>query len=188
MRTRRTPYDPSKPIYDRRTTDKLKDAQLAPQEVDDPLGLEPGDKIIVMRSIRKDPLAAMHSRGDIDEAQYLGGRRFQQYFEDAEQGPRAIDSSAPYVDCSRVDRTNSPKVSKALDELAKAHDYLGADGSAIMHDILIYGLTMVQIARKRGFKEQSWADHFGRRAREHLHEIAFVYGFAKEPKGRMRVK
>jgi hypothetical protein len=45
--------------YDRRATDLLRNAQVAPAIVDDPL--EPGAKLVVLRSLRHDPLAAMHS-------------------------------------------------------------------------------------------------------------------------------
>ena len=59
-------------------------------DVEDPMGLEPGDKIRVLRSTRNDPLAGMHARKTIDEAQYWGGRDFQRDFEAAERGFTAV--------------------------------------------------------------------------------------------------
>ena len=53
---RKKPYDPTK-VHDRRARDLLRNAEVAAVEVDDPLGLEPGDKIVTLRSIRNDPLA-----------------------------------------------------------------------------------------------------------------------------------
>jgi hypothetical protein len=70
---RKKPYNPAK-IHDRRSRDLLRNAEVAAVEVDDPLGLDPGDKIVTLRSIRNDPLARLHTHRQIDEAQYQGGR------------------------------------------------------------------------------------------------------------------
>ena len=61
-------------VHDRRTKDLPRNAEVAAIEVDDPLALEPGEKIVTLRSIRNDPLGRMHSHRQIDEAQYQGGR------------------------------------------------------------------------------------------------------------------
>jgi len=73
---RRKPYNPAK-LHDRRSRDLLRNADVAAVEVDDPLGLDPGDKILTLRSLRNDPLARLHSRRQIDDAQFQGGRSFQ---------------------------------------------------------------------------------------------------------------
>lgn len=73
---RRKPHDPAR-VHDRRSRDLPRNAEVAAIEVDHPLGLEPGDKIVTLRSIRKDPLGRMHSHRHVDEAQYQGGRAFQ---------------------------------------------------------------------------------------------------------------
>ena len=52
---RRKPHDPAK-VHDRRSRDLPRNAEVAAVEVDDPLALEPGDKIVTLRSIRNDPL------------------------------------------------------------------------------------------------------------------------------------
>jgi hypothetical protein len=69
----------------------LRNAEVATVEVDNPLALEPGEKIVALRSIRNDPLARLHSHRQIDEAQYQAGRAFQSDWEKAERGPRAVD-------------------------------------------------------------------------------------------------
>ena len=66
---RNKPYNPAKG-HDRRSRDLPRNAEVAAVEVDDPLGLEPGDKIVTLRSIRNDPLARLHTHRQIDEAQY----------------------------------------------------------------------------------------------------------------------
>jgi hypothetical protein len=73
---RKKPYNPAK-IHDRRSRDLLRNAEVAAIEVDDPLGLDPGDKIVTLRSIRNDPLARLHTHRQIDEAQYQGAGRFR---------------------------------------------------------------------------------------------------------------
>jgi hypothetical protein len=47
--------------HDRRSRDLPRNAEVATIEVDDPLALEPGDRIVTLRSIRNDPLARLHS-------------------------------------------------------------------------------------------------------------------------------
>jgi hypothetical protein len=57
---------------------------------------------------------------------------------------------------------------------------LGADGSALVHKILILGMTMEQIGQRRGVRGQRWLDYFARRLRECLDRLAQVYGFAMD--------
>ena len=78
-------------VHDRRSQDLPRNAEVAAVEVDDPLALEPGEKIVTLRSIRNDPLGRLHSHRQIDEAQYQGGRAFQDDWEKAERGPQAVD-------------------------------------------------------------------------------------------------
>src|SRR6202012_3398687 len=85
-------------VHDRRSQDLPHNAEVAAVEVDDPLALEPGEKIVALRSIRNDPLGRLHSHHQIDEAQYRGGRAFQDDWERAERGPRAVDPRREYVD------------------------------------------------------------------------------------------
>ena len=55
---------------------------------------------------------------------------------------------------------------------------LGADGSTLVHEILILGMTMEQISQRRGLRGQRWLDYFSRRFRECLDRLALIYGFA----------
>jgi hypothetical protein len=174
---RRQPYDPNK-IHDRRTTDKLKDAQLAPQEVDDPFEL--GGKIIVMRSIRNDPLAALHARSHIDDAQYHGGRAFQRDFEVAERGPGAIDPSKEAVDGGRIPEPITDAQQAAVARLGTADRELGQHGSAIVRAVLIHGMSIEQVGASRGTTKEPELKYLGRRFRECLDCLAKVYGFAME--------
>jgi hypothetical protein len=162
---RRKPYNPAK-AHDRRSRDLLRNAEVATVEVDNPLALEPGEKIVALRSIRNDPLARLHSHRQIDEAQYQAGRAFQSDWEKAERGPRAVDPE--YVDGGQSREPITEGQRKAVLRLNRAERELGADGSALVHDVLVQGLTMEQIGQRRGLFTKRWSDYFSRRFRECL--------------------
>jgi hypothetical protein len=178
---RKKPYNPAK-VHDRRARDLLRNAEVTAIEVDDPLGLEPGDKIVTLRSIRNDPLARLHAHRHIDEAQYQGGRAFQGDWEKAERGPQAVDPSREYVDCAQAREPITEGQRKAALRLNRAERELGADGSALVHEVLILGMTMEQIAQRRALQGQRWIDYFAKRFRECLDRLALMYGFASERK------
>ena len=174
---RKKPHDPAKP-HDRRSRDLLRNAEVATVEVDNPLALEPGEKIVALRSLRNDPLGRLHSHHQIDEAQYQGGRAFQNDWEKAERGPRAVDPTREYVDGGQMREPITESQRKAVLRLNRAERELGADGSALVHDVLVHGLTMQQIGQKRGLRTQRWQDYFSRRFHECLDRLALIYGFA----------
>lgn len=151
---------------------------MTPKEVDDPFEL--GAKIIVMRSTRDDPLGDLHARHMIDEAQYQAGREFQNDFETAERGPRAIDPSKEYVDGGALPEPITEAQRRAARQLAIVYRALGQDGSAIVHDVLVHCRTRAQVASRRGVQGRTWDEYFGRRFRECLDCLALVYGFASK--------
>ena len=67
---------------------------------------------------------------------------------------------------------------KAVLRLNRAERELGADGSALVHEVLILGMTMEQVGQRRGLLGQRWIDYFARRFRECLDRLARLYGFA----------
>jgi hypothetical protein len=174
---RSKPYNPAM-VHDRKSRDLPRNAEVAAIEVDDPLGLEPGDKIVTLRSIRNDPLARLHTHRQIDEAQYQGGRAFQADWERAERGPQAVDPSREYVDGGQAREPITERQRKAVLRLNRVERELGADGSALVHEVLILGMTMEQITRRRALRGQRWMDYFSRRFRECLDRLALIYGFA----------
>jgi hypothetical protein len=176
---RRRPHDPAK-IHDRRSRDLPRNAEVAAVEVDDPLGLEPDDKIVTLRSIRNDPLGRMHSHRHVDESQYQGGRAFQADWEKAERGPQAVDPTREYVDGGQMREAITEGQRQAMLRLNRAQRELGADGSALVHEVLVLGMTMEQIGQRRGVRAQRWNDYFARRFRECLDRLALIYGFATE--------
>ena len=167
-------------VHDRRSPDLPLNAEVASIEVDDPLALEAGEKIVALRSIRNDPLGRLHSHKQIDEAQYRAGRAFQSDWERAERGPRAVDPTREYVDGVQTREPVTEAQRKAVLRLNRIERELGADGSALVHDVLLKGMTMVQVGQRRSLKSARWNDYFSRRFRECLDRLALAYGFATE--------
>jgi len=164
-------------VHDRRSTD-IQAAHAVPMEVEDPMGLDPGDKIVVSRNTRNDPLANLHSRRQIEEAQYQGGRAFQADWERAERGPQAIDPTKEAVDGGRIPEPFTEGQRKAVLRLNRCERELGSDGSALCHDVLIHGMTMAQVGQRRGLSGERWEKYFGTRFRECLDRLSVIYGFA----------
>ena len=167
-------------IYDRRSRDLPLNAEVAEVELDHPLALDPGEKIVALRSIRHDPLGRLHSHHQIDEAQYRGGRAFQNDWEKAERGPQAVDPTREYVDGVQRREPVTEGQRNAVLRLNRIERELGADGSALVHDVLIQGMGMPQVAERRGLHTQRWRDYFARRFQECLDRLALIYGFATE--------
>ncbi|MGY8706398.1 hypothetical protein RAD16_11730 [Bradyrhizobium sp. 18BD] len=167
-------------IHDRRSRDVPFNAELAEVEVDNPLALDPGEKIMAVRSIRSDPLGRLHSHHQIDEAQYRGGRAFQNDWERAERGPQAVDPTREYVDGTGTREPVTESQRQAVLRLNRVQRELGTDGSALVYDVLVLGLTMNQIGELRAVRTQRWNDYFARRFRECLDRLALIYGFATE--------
>jgi hypothetical protein len=165
-------------LHDRRSQDLPRNAEVAEVEIDNPLALEPGEKIVALRSIRNDPLGRLHSHRQIDEAQYQGGRAFQNDWEKAVRGPQAIDPAREYVDNSPAREPVTEAQRQAVLRLNRAERELGADGSALVHDVLVQGMTMEQVGHRRGMRTQRWNDYFSRRLRECLDRLALIYGFS----------
>ncbi|MGX4803151.1 hypothetical protein [Bradyrhizobium guangdongense] len=173
-------------LHDRRSRDLPFNAERAEVEIDNPLALDLDEKIIAMRSIRNDPLARLHSHHQIDEAQYRGGRAYQNDWEKAKRGPQAMDPTREYVDGTRSGELVIESQRKAVLRLNRVERELGTDGSALVHDVLVLGLTMDQIGQRRAVRTQRWNDYFARRFRECLDRLALVYGFATDASVRRR--
>ena len=112
-----------------------------------------------------DPLADHFARGRIDMAQFRAGREFQKHFAIADNSGRtnlADDQLA------------------AWKTLARCYRALGANGSALVNDVLVNARTTRQIAESRSKTGQDWERYYVRRLRECLGTLAEVYGFSNE--------
>lgn len=183
---RHKPYDPSK-AHDRRATELHHTVVVDVIEVDNPLAVEPGEKIAVVRNLRDDPLGRLQSRRQIDDAQFRGGRAFQYDFETAERGPCAIDPSKEAVDGGLTPEPITEAQRKAAIRLAGVYRKLGQDGSSLIHAVLIHGNTITGVANSRGLGGRRYEEYFGMRFRECLDTLAKFYGFASEDSSRRRI-
>lgn len=167
-------------VLDRRLADLQRRGELVPVTIDDPHALAPGDKIVALRSLRDDPLAALHHNRMIDDAQYNAGRYWQRAYEAADIGTiRSLDLSRQRVDCGTgPELTVSDRTNRALAILARATPALGLEGEALVRDVLGEGLSIAMAAAKRGLASEAERKYLGRRFRECLDTLALVYGYA----------
>jgi hypothetical protein len=154
-------------------------------EVDNPLHA-PGSprqvprRITAMRSLRDDPLARLHDRRQIGEAEYRAGRDFQRLLEATELGRmRTNDPGREPVDggAGFRDGLNEREV-QAFRQLARLWPVLGKDGSALCRAFLGERQFLPAIAAARGLPaDQATLRYLGRRLRECLETLAGELGY-----------
>lgn len=171
------------PIADRRATDLPVNSIVGEIRVVNPLGGQPGamvrnlrreleanpqDKIVVIRSLRDDPLARLHDRAHVDDVEYQAGRRWQGYYETTEiGGARGIDTTKDVVDGGRgpADLLTDERV-RAAKKLALADQALGKFGARLVRAILGDRKFPHEVAA-----EQGYIDDTGRIARRRIEFI-----------------
>jgi hypothetical protein len=164
-------------VHDRTARDLLRNAQVAPTEVDDPY--EAGAKIMVLRSTRHDPLADLMSKGHIDQCDYVAGRHWQAAWESAEiGGVQAIDPTREAVDGGQLPEILTDTQRRAMQDLDAARGALGREGHALVCDVLGRGMSIVEAARNRGLCSEADRKYAGKRFRECLSTLAVRFGYA----------
>ena len=112
----------------------------------------------------RDLLTHHLARKHINRAQYDAGREFRRIFELADK---------------RRDGANlADDQDAAWKALAKCYRQLGHDGSALVHDMLIDGMTAKQVAEARGNLGAGWPKYYARRYFMCLSTLAETFGFA----------
>jgi hypothetical protein len=184
QRRRTTPKITLAPVHDRMSIDLPINSKVDTIEVDDPFSRagEKPDRIIVMRSVRDDPLAHMHSRRQVDEAQFQAGRQWQLFYARAAIGVvRAMDPAKEYVSGGAAPDILNDSQRIAINALREADVALGAAGSRMVHRILGDGINIHQFAADEGGHSwrdlKAWADEFA----GFLNVLAVEFGFAMEP-------
>lgn len=185
LRRKGKPFNPAAPIieppkvHDRQSHDLLKNARVAPVEVDDPY--EQGAKIMVLRSTRHDPLADMMAKKQIDQCDYVAGRHWQAAYENAEIGAvRGIDPSKEAVDGGRVPDMLTDQQRRAVQDLKAARLALGPAGNLLVTDVLAKGWSISQAAAFRGRTSERDRLYIGARFRECLSTLAIRFGYSNE--------
>lgn len=164
-------------VHDRRLTEQRFNGQMAPWEVDDPY--EAGGRVLAMRQLRDDPLARLHIRQQIEDADYLAGRKWQALYERAELGRfNGMDLTRPFVDGGRgpSDGITDERL-RAAKELARLDRALGVEGCALVRDVLAHHRFMDEVARRRGLGTQRDNDYLSRRFRECLATLSIELGY-----------
>lgn len=163
-------------IHDRRSTDTLSAGQYAPIEIDDPY--QDGEKIVVLRQLRFDPLARLHSHHQIDEAQYHAGRCYQRDWETAERGARAIDPTKEAVDGGHLPEPITDRQAKARKRLIRVRAELGRVVRPLIHGVLIEGSSIEAYSILQGRAGARWSNFYGKMFREGLDVLAVEYKLA----------
>ena len=164
--------------HDRRAADLPINAKVAATVADDPY--ERGAKITVLRSLRDDPLAAMHNAKQIDQAQFVAGRHWQNAYELASAGGvRACDPTRERVDAGGIPQvTISDAQVRAFADLKRAMTVLGLEGESLIKDFLGRGWSLRDMAARRGAASERARGYIGWRLRECLDTLAIEFGYA----------
>ena len=151
---------------------------VAIRPVDDPK--TKGDRIAVTYALRDDPLAGLLARRQIDKAQFEAGRRWQLFYEAAGAGTvSAIDPLREPVDGHGASRAGvTDRHCDAIQEIRDAAIRLGFDRHVLTRMVLGDGLTIQEIARRKGRTDQSEVKFIGRDFRRCLEILAEHWGFA----------
>lgn len=150
------------------------------------------DRIRAVRSMRDDPLARLHDRGQIGEAQYLAGRAMQKLYEDSEVGRlrsqdpsnEPVDGGGAYPDIlSEAQQKAMKRLNGWVDHRTGKHHkglyaVLGEEGAAIVRLMLAERKFAHEIANVMGDRSQRGIDYIGRRIRECLTTLAREFGYA----------
>jgi hypothetical protein len=137
-------------------------------------------RVTAVRSLRDDPLARLHDRRQISEAEYRAGRDFQRLLEATERGRiPANDPMREPVDGGPGFRDGlSEREAHAFRQLARLWPILGKDGSAILRAFLGERQFLPAIAAARGLPDdQQTLRYLGRRVRECLDTLAIEFGY-----------
>lgn len=165
-------------VHDRMSSDLPINSVVSVAIVQDPYSTT-GERIQVLRSVRDDPVAGMHARGQVDDAQLAAARKWQALHEGAEIGSiSAIDPGKEAVDGGRIPEPITDRQIKAIRGLAEADKRLGHDGKALVMDILGRRIGIREAAEKRGEFTRSGWEYTGKRFRECLESLAILWGFA----------
>jgi hypothetical protein len=148
-------------------------------EVDDPHGTKVGEKIHVQRQLRADPLARLHSRRQIDEAQYRAGRAYQNDCEALSRGVRTLDLTRERVDGGAPGEPLTDAQVRARKRLSDMERVLGRTMHRVTQAVLVEGMSMETIAAQLFDRAgEVSTKYYGRLFRDALDVLAAEYGLA----------
>ena len=171
-------------VHDRRAKDLLAAGQYVPLEVVDPY--DPQSKITVLRQTRGDTLGWMHAHHQIDDAQYLAGRRYERDRELADRGARAIDPTKEAVDGGGIVEPLPDSQIQAVARLTQVHVALGRVMQTTLDGVLMAGTVesmALQVFKRNGAR---WVNHYGKVFRDSLDVLVVEYGMQGKLTGNKR--
>lgn len=154
-------------------------AETAEIDVDDPHATRSGQKIRVLRQLRSDPLARLHSHKQIDEAQYRAGRAYQRDVETAERFVRSLDLTRERVDGGTPSEPLTDAQVRARKRLRELERVLGRTMQQVTRAVLVDGMSMETVAQRLFNRDgEVSAKYYGRLFRDALDVLAGEYGLA----------
>src|SRR5260221_13407202 len=133
-------------VHDRISLDVTINTSTAVVIVTDPYS-DKGEKIAVIRSLRDDPLGWLHSRRQIDDAQFQAGRKWQRLHECSTIGViQAIDPAKEAVDGGMMREFLTDKQIDAFKQLTESYKELGTYGGKLVSQILGQGMSIADAA------------------------------------------
>jgi hypothetical protein len=136
------------------------------------------DRVRAVRNLRDDPLAGMHARRHITDAQYRAGRSWQALYERAElRGVKAFDWRQPKVSggCPRRPPRVGP-ITRATSKLKALDAALGTDDADLLRGVLGHGRSLRQWAAERGRDTVAGRKAIGQQFRAALDKVARKLG------------
>lgn len=153
-------------------------------DVDDPHATKQGQKIRVLRTLRSDPLARLHSHKQIDEAQYDAGRAYQRDVETAERLVRSLDLTRERVDGGAPAEPLTDAQVRARKRLKELERVLGRTMHRVTQAVLVEGMSMETVAQLLFNRDgEVSVKYYGRLFRDALDVLATEYGLTGRGKG-----
>lgn len=159
------------PLPERIATELPKHPDLAVLDVDDPYGQrefgKDPPKIRVLASFREDPLLRMYTHGDIQQFQYVAGRKWQGCYESLAVGAmKAVNTMQEPVDGGGRPGTISDVMCNAIDHLGAISRKLGEVNDWVLRKVLAEGRSLRYCAERLG-----WTGDDGRPTERNMSQI-----------------
>jgi hypothetical protein len=147
--------------------------------------------MVVVRALKDDPVGRMHSRRQIDEAQFKAARAFQEAADRSMLGSvKSVDLSKTKVSGIIAGDSLTPGRQRAMAALRKAEGALvsryGTEGLGLCRSVLLDRQSVEQSAKARGAETDREIWFWARLFRRLLDVLALVFGFASSTRWRYR--
>lgn len=144
--------------------------------------IAPRKPLIEVYASKRDVIAGMYARGQIDKAMFLAARDYAAIYETAMSlSVRGIDPAAPVVS-GGTGRDTLEAVADAASRLKGIETRLrrpqGDDAVALVRDVLGQGSTIQHAAERRGEPTRQGVEFWGGRLQRALQQLAEITGYA----------